>query len=754
MDELNITSTPHTPATPVAVQQGIPVLEVSASKATATRSLFPAERVLFAVVLVAATLIRLIGAGQLEPNVSTAETVQLAAVEALISGNSGSGSSLFGWAGLGASGLALVPAAALRVLRPEPELALRLYAGLGSIAFVALFYVLCRQRFAPVVSLTATALLAFSPWSIYFGRNGELNAIAASWAIVAILALQRALRGGGPQHWLAAGAASTAGLYWHPSAIWLLPALTVPIILTAVADRRARSRLTVALCVFVAAGLLVAAPRVSALLSHPISTPAMLTAEGAPPDAPVSLRNRAQAAVRAFIFLDPGVTPDTRYQPTATAPLDSLTGILLLAGIGLAAWKMPSGALPLAAFLVPLVGSQLISPRVPTLGDALVALPALYLLVGESLDRLVLVLPFPSVTRAVLLAAIPAYALFGWQAYAGWIGSAASAQARQPALDYDELDAWIGEQREAMQARQPAPSAKQWRDDHPRLATGSRVVRRPREARSNVSPNVMSQMGLRAVGEARGEGGDRAGRGVAAGPNGEVYVSDQNGRVSRLDPDRQVLTPLPQQGPRLEHVSDIAADKDGFLYLADAERSLLVKLAPTGQILSTFGAEWGMYRPRGIAIGPDGRLYVADTGRNRVVIGETSGKLVKSIVPPSSFGAFEQPTEVAVDASGRIYVGLPEIGRLAILDESGQLLGGWSIPKGNTIESSRIAVVADGAIAMSDPAQGKVRLLDADGRELAVADAPGRPYGVATADGRVFVADTAGGRLLQFTLGQ
>ena len=34
-------------------------------------------------------------------------------------------------------------------------------------------------------------------------------------------------------------------------------------------------------------------------------------------------------------------------------------------------------------------------------------------------------------------------------------------------------------------------------------------------------------------------------------------------------------------------------DKDGFLYLADAERSLIVKLAPTGEVLSTFGARVG-----------------------------------------------------------------------------------------------------------------------------------------------------------------
>jgi DNA-binding beta-propeller fold protein YncE len=232
-----------------------------------------------------------------------------------------------------------------------------------------------------------------------------------------------------------------------------------------------------------------------------------------------------------------------------------------------------------------------------------------------------------------------------------------------------------------------------------------------------------------------------------------VFVADQNGRVSRLDAGQQRLVPVPQRGPNLEQISDLAADADGFLYLADAERSVLVKLAPTGEVIATLGGDWGMYRPRGLAIGPDGRVYVADTGRNRVVIGETTGRAVKSVTPPASFGTFEQPTEVAVDQSGRIYVGLPEIGRLAILDESGQVLGGWSIPKGNTIESSRIAVVADGAIVLTEPGQGKLRLLDADGRELAVADVPGRPYGVAMTGGRVYVVDIASGRLVQFALG-
>src|SRR5262249_27565995 len=179
----------------------------------------PGERTLFALLLVLVAWVRLAGAGQLEPNVSTVEVSNLAAIETLVvTGSPG----LLGWAGAGASGLALLPAALLRLVHPEPELALRLYAALGSLAFVALFYALCQTRWSPLVSLTTTALLAFSPWSVFFGRNGELNAFVGLWGVAAVLALERAIRGGGAGRWTLAGALATLGLYWHPSALWLL----------------------------------------------------------------------------------------------------------------------------------------------------------------------------------------------------------------------------------------------------------------------------------------------------------------------------------------------------------------------------------------------------------------------------------------------------------------------------------------------------------------------------------------------------
>src|SRR4051794_635958 len=64
----------------------------------------PGERTLLAILLVSAAVVRLSAPGLLEPNVSTVEVSNLAATETLIV-NPGTG--LLGWAGAGASGLAL-----------------------------------------------------------------------------------------------------------------------------------------------------------------------------------------------------------------------------------------------------------------------------------------------------------------------------------------------------------------------------------------------------------------------------------------------------------------------------------------------------------------------------------------------------------------------------------------------------------------------------------------------------------------------
>jgi hypothetical protein len=711
-----------------------------------------AERILLALLLVTVALVRFVGPDQIEPNVSVVEASNLASTEAMLLDR---GPGLLALNDAGASGLALSLPTIFRVLGREPELALRLYAALGSVALVAAFYGVCRTRWSPLVSLAAAVLLAFSPWSIFFGRNGELNVFVALAGLGGIWLQRRAVERGGAQTWLRCGAVSVCGLYWHPVAIWLPLALLVSGA-ARLTDRATRRRIAAGLVFFVVGAAVVAVPALPSLASYgSVFGPRLADqqATAAAPSPATSLRVKLQQTVRAFFLLDPTAPGNLRYLPVGRAPLDGLTGVLLLIGIGLAIWRPATQMQALVLFLVPLLGSQLASAEPPDLGRAVVALPGLYLLVAGALDRILTSLPFRPVTSAIVLVALPAYAFVGWQGYAGWMGTSQSAQARQPAIDYDEIDAWLADERERLEAGQPLASAAEWRQANPRLATGVRTVRRPRDAGNGTPPPVApAALRLEQTQAIQGDRDAGAPRGVAVTPSGDVFVADQAGRVSRLDPERNVLIPLPGSTPSLQQVSEIVAGADGQLLLADAERSLLVLLDPRGGIIGTLGADWGMYRPRGATVAPNGSIYVADTGRNRIVVASPDGRLLKSIGPHTSAGDLEQPTDVAVDPSGRVYVALPDSGRLTVLDDDGQVLGGWAISKADTIDGPHIAVVADGAIAITDPGQKRVWIADADGREIDSLPMTGRTYGAAADANRLFVTEPSSGRLLVFSL--
>jgi sugar lactone lactonase YvrE len=135
------------------------------------------------------------------------------------------------------------------------------------------------------------------------------------------------------------------------------------------------------------------------------------------------------------------------------------------------------------------------------------------------------------------------------------------------------------------------------------------------------------------------------------------------------------------------------------------------------------------------------------------VIATADGTRIASVGPRTSLGALDQPTDVAVDAEGRIYVALPELGRLAIVDDRGRDLGGWDIPRGDTVEGPHLALTSEGAIVVSEPSARRVRIFDAGARELGRIDADLRsPFGVAVAGTRLYVTDPSAGRLLAYEL--
>jgi len=142
------------------------------------------------------------------------------------------------------------------------------------------------------------------------------------------------------------------------------------------------------------------------------------------------------------------------------------------------------------------------------------------------------------------------------------------------------------------------------------------------------------------MGASRG-GGNASG--LAIGPDGTIYFSETNMyRVRKLDPSGTVSTVAgtgvigfsgdggPATAARLNAPDGLALGPDGSLYIADTDNFRIRRVDPSG-IITTFAGGGATYpgdglpatqaqlpNPRAVAIGPDGSLYIADSAAHRI----------------------------------------------------------------------------------------------------------------------------------------
>jgi len=117
------------------------------------------------------------------------------------------------------------------------------------------------------------------------------------------------------------------------------------------------------------------------------------------------------------------------------------------------------------------------------------------------------------------------------------------------------------------------------------------------------------------------------------------------------------------------------------LYVVDIQGHRVVTLDKnTGEELSAFGSPGGednnLFQPTNIAMGPNGHLYVTDTGNFRVQEFTSDGQFVKTYGAGvgRAPGNFARPKGVAVDREGRVYVVDAAYERVQVFDDQGRLL--------------------------------------------------------------------------------
>ncbi len=262
-------------------------------------------------------------------------------------------------------------------------------------------------------------------------------------------------------------------------------------------------------------------------------------------------------------------------------------------------------------------------------------------------------------------------------------------------------------------------------------------------------------------------------QGIAIAPNGEVFVADAEGRrIVVCSADGKILREIKPRRRRANllqmpfallldsqgrlYVTDYAADQvqvfsldgnflfawgregagkgqfrspvgitqdqQGNLYVVEFYNHRVQKFTPEGKFLLAWGEEgdWNqpdqppekMLYPSGIDVGPDGNIYVADSGRDKIKAFSPEGKFLRQFgAKGSEPGKFSAVAAISFDSAGRLHEADSAAHRVQMFTKEGRFLAAWTLPEAEKLiiwSPTRILAYLDKFLFVSDVASNRI----------------------------------------------
>lgn len=229
-------------------------------------------------------------------------------------------------------------------------------------------------------------------------------------------------------------------------------------------------------------------------------------------------------------------------------------------------------------------------------------------------------------------------------------------------------------------------------------------------------------------------------RGIAFAPDGTIYIADsRNHRIQHFTADGQLLNTFGTFGDLNSGTAPpgtfnepwgVAVGPDGSVYVTDTWNHRVQKFSADGQPITMWGVfglvdtPGALYGPRGITVDAKGRIFVADTGNKRIVIYDSNGNLLGAFGDSGMEpGQFNEPVDVKLDAKGNIYVTDTWNQRVQVFspleDDVTYVpvlqwrVRGWRSQ--NLENKPYIAIARDGQVFITDPEGYRVIQFDSNG---------------------------------------
>lgn len=251
---------------------------------------------------------------------------------------------------------------------------------------------------------------------------------------------------------------------------------------------------------------------------------------------------------------------------------------------------------------------------------------------------------------------------------------------------------------------------------------------------------------------------------------GNIWVADSgNHRILKYDAAGNYLAMISRArdaNVQINEAWSLAVAPDGTVFVADTWNHRIQRFSPDLRFEGAWGVPGGrpnpgpfdLFGPRDIAIAPDGTLWVTDTGHKRIVQYGPDGSAIAVYGGPGSApGEFEEPVGLTFDAEGNLYVADAWNGRIQKFGPGfapiAQYQVGWTSRE--VPAKPYIAVLTDGSIVVTDPANRSLILFDRNGNRLGAwrPEPDSYPVGVAATSDGGFVYSEAERGHLQFVPG-
>jgi DNA-binding beta-propeller fold protein YncE/4-amino-4-deoxy-L-arabinose transferase-like glycosyltransferase len=268
-------------------------------------------------------------------------------------------------------------------------------------------------------------------------------------------------------------------------------------------------------------------------------------------------------------------------------------------------------------------------------------------------------------------------------------------------------------------------------------------------------------------------------RGITIGPDGFLYVADAgNHRIQKFTFAGEYIASWSQN---FSEPWDVDVAPDGSIYVADTWNHRIMHLDADGNPLNAWGTfgehtsggnvgQSEFYGPRGVAVGPDDAVYVADTGNKRVQVFDPDGQFTRQWGGGGALaGYLDEPVGIDLGPRNEVYVADTWNRRVQVFTTGGVSLREWPIEgwdasidseKSSLIHEEKpyLAVDADGYVYVTDPSSYRVLVFDSQGNYVLSFGKYGTeesafmlPSGIDVAEGgTIYVSDAHGGRIMVF----